>query len=216
MANVGDTGGPDGLLSRGELLVSDVQGRSATPTQPVVVSSTATTVTVSGTSFPTVGPGLFGNGVLVTSGAGAGQLRGILSTSGATLTVSTPWSTNPDPGDTITVVSGSSGLGETSFRPAPNYHGVPGNDTLITFGPWPVSAGILGSSFFHWRTIVHEVGHTLGLRHCGTNPNASLCIAAPASYESLMSYAHQIAAAPGAVNSYAPRVPGVPDPTFDD
>jgi hypothetical protein len=210
-----DTVGPDGVLSRGELLYSDANGRGATPSQPTVVTATGSSATVSGFTFPTVGLGLQGSGVLITSGAGAGQLRQVVSTSGAVINVTPPWTTIPGAGDTIALLSGSSGLGEVAFRSGPNFHAAPGNDLLMTLGAWPAASGALSIPFIHWRTVVHEVGHNLGLRHCGTNPNSAICIGAPAAHESLMSYAHQ-ANMSSTVNSYSPRVPGTPDPTFDD
>lgn len=215
-----DTFTPDGVLTRGELpnLDTAIISRSPTPAQSVVVSASPTSVTVSGVTFPTVGPGLVSQGVLVTSGAGAGQLRRITSTSGAVLTIeaSAPWSTVPSAGDTLAILGGSSGLAEVAFRPMPNRHGAPGNDFLMTLGVWTVNpAGFLSTSFVQWRTIIHELGHNLGLRHCGTTPIASVCEGMPAIYESLMSYAHQIRMGTG-VNSYSPRLSGVPDPTFDD
>jgi len=86
----------------------------------------------------------------------------------------------------------------------------------MTLGIWGVhSTGTLATPFFQWRTILHELGHDLGLRHCGTNPSATVCQALPAVYESVMSYAHQITPGTG-VNSYSPKMPATPDPTFDD
>jgi len=187
-----DTLGGDGVLTAGELRTFDSGPvpRGAAPSQPTVVSATSSTATVSGFTFPTVGPGLSGAGVLITSGAGAGQLRQVASTSGATLTLAQPWATPPGAGDTLTFLFSSSGLAEVDFRPSPNNHGAPGNDFLMTLGVWGVhSTGTLAEPFIQWRTIVHELGHNLGLRHCGTSPDASVCIATPASYESLMSYA---------------------------
>jgi len=215
-----DTNTPDGVLTVGEVPNLDTGRipRSPTPAQATVVSATPTTATVSGLAFPTVGPGLANHAVLVTSGAGAGQLRKIASTSGATLTIESlhPWSTVPSAGDTLVFLLDSSGLGEVDFRPAPNNHGAPGNDFLMTLGTFGVnSAGFLATDFIQWRTIVHELGHNFGLRHCGTKTSASACEFTPAVYESLMSYAHQLRTGTG-VNSYSPRVPGMPDMTFDD
>lgn len=80
---------------------------------------------------------------------------------------------------------------------------------LVTFGIWGVATPYAGT-FNHWRTIVHELGHNLGLRHCGTSRDASMC-ANPADYLSLMSYAHQNVRG-STVNSYS----GAGDPTFND
>jgi hypothetical protein len=86
----------------------------------------------------------------------------------------------------------------------------------MSLGVWGVnSTGTLATPFIQWRTILHELGHNLGLRHCGTNPNASVCQALPDVYQSLMSYAHQTTAGTG-VNSYSPLTPPTPDPSFDD
>jgi hypothetical protein len=210
--------GGDGVLTTDELRTFDSGPvpRGTAPSQPTVVSATAATATVSGFIFPTVGSGLAGAGVLVTSGVGAGQLRQVASTSGAALTLAQPWATTPSAGDTLTFLFSSSGLAEVDFRPSPNNHGAPGNDFLMTLGIWGVhSTGTLAEPFVQWRTIVHELGHNLGLRHCGTNPDASVCIALPATYESLMSYAHQTKKGTG-INSYSPSMPPTPDPTFDD
>lgn len=87
---------------------------------------------------------------------------------------------------------------------------------MITLGVWGVDpTGTLATSFLQWRTIVHEIGHNLGLRHCGTNLNAAVCESLPAVYQSLMSYAHQTKIGTG-VNSYSPLSPPTLDPTFDD
>ena len=63
-------------------------------------------------------------------------------------------------------------------------------------------------SYLQWRTIAHELGHTLALRHGGNNQDAHK---AAAIYQSLMSYTHQLEPT-STVNSYS----NSSDPTFDD
>jgi hypothetical protein len=57
---------------------------------------------------------------------------------------------------------------------------------------------VLANQFIVWRTIAHEVGHTLGLRHGGWDHDE---FKGP-DYLSLMSYSHQLWAA-SPVNSYS-------------
>lgn len=75
--NVGDRIGADGVLTTDEVTSVDAgkTPRSMTPAQPIVDSATPGSVSVTGFMFPAVAPGLFRQGVLITSGAGAGQLR---------------------------------------------------------------------------------------------------------------------------------------------
>ncbi len=180
-------------------------------------ASTANTLSTTAINFGTGAAGVAGHGVLVTSGAGAGQLRRITANNASTLGVAPNWTVQPPPGSNFVIVTGSSGLAEAAFRPAPNNYGVPGNDYMMTLGIWGVNAkGWLATPFVQWRTMMHELGHNLGLRHCGTNPVAGACNTTPATYLSLMSYAHQVVMGTG-VNSYSPQMPGVAmDPTFDD
>src|SRR5262249_45185141 len=83
------------------------------------------------------------------------------------------------------------------WRPRPDNGPFPGNDSLVTMGGFLTDDGFLGTLAQQWQTMVHELGHNLGLRHRGINhaPNND------ASYRSLMSYAYQTVAG-GTVKSY--------------
>ncbi len=167
-----------------------------------------------------------GNGVLpghaikITSGRGAGQVRMIAANNVTRIVVSRNWSTVPDGTSAFALIHGSSGRGELALQPSPDFNSRPGNDVVITLGGFGVTPGhFLGGSYVQWRTLVHELGHNLGLRHCGVDPDADTCINTPNAYLSLMSYAHQTTtpatyANRGVVpvNTYA----GAADATFND
>ena len=79
------------------------------------------------------------------------------------------------------------------FFNAPDYNSLPGNDQLVTMGayaasPDPQTCGNLGLLCAQWRTLAHELGHTLGLRHGGTDFDSDKGTA----YNSLMSYSWQL------------------------
>jgi hypothetical protein len=151
---------------------------------------------------------LAGHVVIVTSGPGAGLVRSIAANTATRITLAAPWpaGNSPDLTSQFLIVSGSSGRAEVDFYRSPDFHSVPGNDTVITLGGFGTSQvglpgaqiDILGNLFYQWRTIVHELGHTLGLRHGGTDHNAFK----GANYLSLMSYSHQTTIG-SPVNSYS-------------
>ena len=59
-----------------------------------------------------------------------------------------------------------------------------------------------------WRTLAHEMGHTLGLAHGGVDQQTN-----NANHLSLMSYSHQLVCSPASqVQGYS----GLGDPVFDD
>lgn len=73
--------------------------------------------------------------------------------------------------------TGSSGLAET-----------PGDDFIVTLGTFTDS---VGTKFDQAATFVHELGHTLGLRHSG-NMDASVVGNGIVTLPSVMSYAYQL------------------------
>lgn len=153
---------------------------------------------------------IVGHSVMITSGTGAGQVRHISSENvvgGNHIYYVEPWATVPDASSTFVAIDGSSGLAEVSFIPSPNNNGYPGNDQIVSLGNFGTSNGRLGNQHLMWRTLAHELGHTLGLRHGGTD---HLQFKGPA-YKSLMSYSWQFDDS-NAVNSYTDDT----DPTFDD
>lgn len=118
-------------------------------------------------------PATLDNGqlVLVISGRGAGQIRGIRGFPTAqSMRLRQPWTVVPDNTSRLTFLSGSSGRAEVIFQSGPSWHARPGNDYLVTLGGFGVNAGgWLATQGELWRTLAHELGHTLGLRHGGLN-----------------------------------------------
>jgi len=168
-----------------------------------VASAGARTVTLTAAVSAKVA---VGQPLIVSAGAGAGQLRFVTAVSAnrRVLTVDADWTVRPDRTSKVASPSGSSGQGEVDWRPHPDYGPFPGNDFLVTLGGFD---GPLGTFAQQWRTFAHEVGHNFGLRHHGVNhsPNND------PKYHSLMSYAYQLRD-PSDVNSYS----GASDAVFDD
>ncbi|MCY2989632.1 MAG: hypothetical protein NTY19_17410, partial [Planctomycetota bacterium] len=171
------------------------------PLTGTTTSATTATLTAAGTPFAGYSSAdLRGEVMLITSGPAAGQ-RNTLAGKTADDQVSfyDTWSVTPDPTSGFVLLSGSSGLAETAFFSSPDNHGLPGSDLLVTLAGFGLNAipgagySVLGNAYTQWRTVAHELGHNLGLRHCGTDPSAAACEATPFTYLSLMSYAHQVA-----------------------
>ncbi len=131
------------------------------------------------------------------------------------------------PGDTFVAFDRSTGLAELFLQNKKNNSGnpaaapgdnnsLPGNDLIVSVGAMGVSSnGVLGSTCEQWQTVMHELGHTLGLRHGGTDNNTS----GPPNrvkglaYASMMSYSWQLdCSTPYPVTSYSDSN----DNTFDD
>jgi Big-like domain-containing protein len=155
--------------------------------------------------------------VKITGGpqAEVNQYASIVSvdTATQTLTLSSNWANVPTPGDTFVILAGNMGRAEVSIAPGPDYNSLPGNDLMMVEGAagqagWMLN-GVLGSLCYEWRTLAHELGHTMGLRHGGNN--ASTPGPGAPAYLSLMSYTWQNACA-GTVQSYSIDT----DATFDD
>lgn len=152
--------------------------------------------------------------VKIISGPGAGQVRTLAAGSfvgGTQLVVSQAWDDHdlPTSDSRFVLLRNSTGLGESFFRATPDFNSIPGNDLLVTFGAVTANdKGTLGNGLLQGRTLAHELGHTLGLRHGGTDNQTNK---GANEYRSLMSYTHQFDDDLD-VDSYSFRG----DPTFPD
>jgi hypothetical protein len=175
-----------------------------------VAGATANTLT-SSSSIP--GDTEIGDVIKITVGTASGQYRRISAVDSATntLTVTPSWQPQPDSTSSFMILDGSGGIGEVFFNDDPDGNSLPGNDLIIALGGMGaagyVTNGILGTPCDHWRTLAHELGHNLGLRHGGTDQNATK----GNSYLSLMSYSWSLKCS-STVQSYS----GTTNPTFDD
>ena len=158
-----------------------------------------------------------GNGpfLQITSGAAAGTVRQISSraTDGATgnavLTLGSPLPAVPAPGDGVVFLDGSTGNSEVAFAPSPDNNSLPGNDLIVSVGSMGALQNVPPNQCMESETLTHELGHTLGLRHGGTDHNDHKGNA----YLSVMSYSWQLVCTP------QPQVPNYSmagDTTFDD
>jgi hypothetical protein len=146
--------------------------------------------------LPADNNGVVGDGAIIkiTGGTGAGQFQVATGELNAnTLQLYGTWTTIPDSTSTFSLVSGSTGVSEVFFNPSPDANSLPGNDLMVTMGgfsqpPFSTPNGLLGTPCAQWRTLAHELGHTLGLRHGGTDFDAYK----GTDYLSLMSYSWQL------------------------
>lgn len=187
-----------------------------------VASATSRSMTPVSLPVPTNTPAA----IMITQGQGAGQIMRNGLFVGSRYNCVEPWGVMPNGTSQFVLLHTAGGQAEALIRSTNNNHSLPGNDMIITLGGRGVTSGLLGSTADQWKTIAHEIGHTLGLRH-GGNDN---CQYKGQHYASLMSYSHQlrhfssdplinndvpptgvVTSAP-VVNSYSDSS----DPTFDD
>lgn len=149
-----------------------------------------------------------GDIVKITGGKGAGQYQPINSfdVSHNRVYVDANWTTVPDATSTFSIFGDSSGLSEVFINPTPDFNSLPGNDLMVTLGSASIGYfggivnGLLGTACQQWRTLAHELGHTLGLRHGGIDNNANK----NGTFQSIMSYDYQLKCnPPSSVVSYS-------------
>ena len=152
-----------------------------------------------------------GNFIKITAGTGAGEtvrITGFDTTILNKMYVA-PFTTVPDTSSTFAYLSGSTGNSEVFFYPSPDNNSLPGDDFILSLGDQAVNPeGYLMNACDQWRTLAHEMGHTLGLRHGGIDHTPF-----NANYMSLMSYSYQLNC-----NGISPvqGYSGATDPVFDD
>ena len=171
-------------------------------------------------TLPVDSDGNTGDGMVVkiTSGTGAGQYQTIQNVlNPTTLQLYGNWTTNPDSTSTFSIFKGNMGVAEEYIYASPNFNSMPGNDFMLTMGAATIPpfdkdvtpAGLTGTPCLQWRTLAHELGHTLGLRHGGNDDNEYK----GSEYLSLMSYSWENQCnTVSSVQSYS----GSTDPTFND
>jgi len=127
--------------------------------------------------------------VKIITGTGAGQIRK-MDCEGSTpdrIRIVGDWATIPDDTSEFVLIQTYGGEGEVWFNSGPNFHSLAGNDIIISLaGYGPTPEGFLGSPYDQHETMIHEIGHTLGLRHGGNDD----CEYKGGDYLSLMSYSH--------------------------
>ena len=193
-----------------------VSGVTAATANTITLPSPAPGLACSLQVQPVPAASLCGQIVKVTQGKGAGGFSAITAVAGNKLTLITALNVIPDATSSIVVLAGSSGLAELSEQnpnsvPADN-NSIPGNDSLITLGGFGYdSKQHLGNACFEWRTIAHELGHTLGLRHGGIDDSNFL-----PNYFSLMNYTWQTACPSAGPASIVQSYSTAADPTFFD
>jgi hypothetical protein len=179
-----------------------------------VVNATGLTLDVGADQFSDSNGNIFdlrGRVIKITTGPGAGQLRTIRSNTARELTVDYPWASLPQPVlSRFVIFDDTLGIGEffypgaLIFRLNDDFPTVPGNDALIILRSWIIP----DDPRIQFRTLAHELGHTLGLKHGGFDH-----IVYKPDYFSLMNYRALFEKPPTTgVESYSDAT----DPVFDD
>jgi hypothetical protein len=152
----------------------------------VVVSGGTATVT---TAVPHLAnPGDF---VSISGAPGSANLNGVYSvatvipanppaTASTSFTISIPLANDG------TYQNRGLGVGNGIPRSTSGVGDIFGGDVMITLGLWD---NFVGSNFVQASTLMHELGHNLGLGHAGDVNDSNNC---KTNYQSIMSYMYQI------------------------
>ena len=133
-------------------------------------------------ALPMNNNGNLGDGTIlkITGGKGAGQYQTILKVlNSTTVQLHANWTVVPDSTSTFSILKPNMGNSEEFFWPDPDNNSLPGNDLIVALGSSTVPPssqsttppGLTGTPCMQWRVLAHELGHTLGLRHGGTDQN---------------------------------------------
>ena len=151
----------------------------------------------------------------LTTGAGSAVRQiSTLATNGVTgngiLSFNQAFPGTPVAGDSVVFLEPSTGNSEVAFAAHPDNNSLPGNDAIISTGAMGVLENIPPNQCMEAETASHELGHTLGLRHGGSDQTPRR---PGPSYMSVMSYTWQLVCSP---TPQAPNYSMAGDPTFDD
>lgn len=159
----------------------------------------------------------YGDVVKMVSGPNAGQYRVIQEVQDDEWQLTKTWDVPSTAGDEFVLLKGSTtGTAEVGFARdlidpvsptftypnAASNRPIPGNDFIVSYGTYLHHQG--ADSFNQYQTLMHELGHNLGLRH-GGNDHTNYKI----DYRSLMNYEYS---GNREVASYADGN----DPVYDD
>jgi len=142
-------------------------------------------------------------GIAIVGGTGVGQSRRIISNKTNHIVVGTPWETKPDNTSRFVTLEPTLGRAELAEAFTSPKNVWVGNDVVLScrllyergFG----DRDYLATSYAYGRILAHELGHNLGLYHCGSPDPGTCgceglsepdCILVANSYKSLMSYSH--------------------------
>lgn len=159
-----------GLLSDFSAFVEDADGRAEVDSVESATNASGRGVLVADMALPDTK--LVNGAIIMTSGRALGQLRFIRSVAERKLLLDREWGIVPQAGDDFVFLDQSLGRGE-ALSVGDTF--LPGNDISLTFAGHGISGDFLGSPLDQFLTTAHELGHNLGLGHCGESLDAEDC-----------------------------------------